>query len=103
MYLFIAVGAAGFIGSYIVRLLFERGYKVRAVVRDIKNEARYAILKTFPHREDQLEFVEGDINSVDFEKVFQGAHAVIHVASPYLFSAPDPQKEIVDPAIRGVV
>jgi nucleoside-diphosphate-sugar epimerase len=31
----------------------------------------------------------------------EGCDAVIHVASPYIYSAKDPQKEIVDPAVEG--
>jgi nucleoside-diphosphate-sugar epimerase len=98
-----SLGAAGFIGSYVVQQLFAKGYKVRAVVRDISKEDRYAILKSFPHKDDQLEFVEGDINNADYVKILEGAHAVLHLASPYLYASPDPQKEIVDPAIKGVV
>ena len=31
-----------------------------------------------------------------------GVDGVIHVASPYIYTAPDPQKDIIEPAIRGV-
>ncbi len=32
-----------------------------------------------------------------------GAHALIHTATPYIYAADDPQKEIVDPAVNGTV
>ncbi len=32
-----------------------------------------------------------------------GAHILIHTATPYIYTAPDPQRDIVDPAIKGTV
>jgi nucleoside-diphosphate-sugar epimerase len=32
-----------------------------------------------------------------------GAHALTHTATPYIYAADDPQKEIVDPAVNGTV
>jgi len=32
-----------------------------------------------------------------------GCHAVIHTATPYFYTANDPQKEIVDPAVNGTL
>jgi nucleoside-diphosphate-sugar epimerase len=32
-----------------------------------------------------------------------GAHVLIHTATPYIYTAPDPQRDIVDPAIKGTV
>ena len=41
-------GAAGFIGGWVVRGLLDRGYRVRACVRDIHDPARTAFLKAMP-------------------------------------------------------
>lgn len=32
-----------------------------------------------------------------------GADILIHTATPYVYTAPDPQKDIVEPAVKGTV
>lgn len=93
-------GANGFIGSHIVKQLLAKGYRVRAVVRDPTNASKVAHLKTFPHSE-HVELAKGELNEADYQKAFAGAHAVIHTATPYMYSAPDPDRDIVQPAIAG--
>ena len=41
-------GAAGFIGSWVVRLLLEKGYRVRACVRDANDSAKTDFLRDMP-------------------------------------------------------
>ena len=41
-------GAAGFIGGWVVRNLLERGYRVRACVRDTEDESKVGFLKAMP-------------------------------------------------------
>ena len=41
-------GAAGFIGGWVVRVLLDRGYRVRACVRDSSNADRVGFLKDMP-------------------------------------------------------
>jgi len=38
-----------------------------------------------------------------FEKAFRGCDSVIHLATPYVYTAPDPQKDIVEPAVNGTI
>jgi len=96
-------GASGFIGSHIIKILLQKGYRVRGVVRDLKKEEKYQHLKKFPQKEGQLEFVEADLQAGLYGSILQGCDALIHTATPYIYSAPDPQKEIVEPAVKGTV
>ena len=41
-------GAAGFIGGWVVRDLLDRGYRVRACVRDADDAAKTGFLKAMP-------------------------------------------------------
>ena len=41
-------GAAGFIGGWVTRRLLERGYRVKACVRDVSNEEKVGFLKQMP-------------------------------------------------------
>jgi len=46
--------------------------------------------------------VKGELSEEDYLAAFKGVSAVIHLATPYKYSAPDPDKEIVQPAIAGM-
>jgi len=94
-------GASGYIGGYVVKFLLEKGHRVRGIVRDLKKEDKYAFLKSFPQKEGQLELVEADIQGGVYDKILKGVDALIHTATPYLYTANDPQKEIIEPAIEG--
>ena len=41
-------GSAGFIGGWVVKLLLDKGYRVRACVRDVNDEEKTAFLKEMP-------------------------------------------------------
>lgn len=94
-------GASGFIGTHVVRELLERGYNVRATVRDADNEEKTAHLRALPGA-DRLELVSADLLEPGaFDAPIAGCRHVYHVASPVFLTAKDPQKEIVDPAVTG--
>ena len=41
-------GATGFVGGWVSRRLLERGYRVKACVRDVNNEKKVGFLKAMP-------------------------------------------------------
>jgi len=96
-------GASGFLGSHIVRLLLRDGFRVLAVVRDLKKKERYEHLLKFNQSEGQLTFAEADLEVGPdvYAKVLTGCYGLIHTATPYTYTAVDPVKEIVQPAIAG--
>ncbi|CAE8611564.1 unnamed protein product [Polarella glacialis] len=99
-------GASGFVGSHIVNELLQRGYRVRAALRDPNNEEKVGHLKAMalaPTCRGSLELVSGDLLAPgSYDAAFAGADAVIHTAAVVeIMSVSDPQKEIVDPAVLG--
>jgi len=94
-------GGSGYIASHIIKLLLEKDYTVIAIVRDLSNDSKIAHLKKFPQKPNQLSFRQAAIEEGTYGDALKGAHILIHTATPYRYTADDPQKEIVDPAIKG--
>ena len=97
----VVTGAGGFIGSWIVRLLLERGYTVHGTVRSIS--AAPAHLTSLPGASERLRLFEADLlaPSAAFAPAMEGAVAVCHSASPFFHAVADPQAELIDPAVQG--
>ena len=76
------IGAAGFIGGWIVKLLLARGYRVRACVRDTKDDNRVGFLKAMPsYASGRLTLHAADLNNDGaFDEIFKGCHGVCHVS-----------------------
>jgi cinnamoyl-CoA reductase len=75
-------GAGGFIGSWVVRELLLRGYRVRATVRD-PADRKNAHLLALEGADERLSLRRADV--LDFDgllAVFAGCHGVFHVACP---------------------
>lgn len=100
-------GANGFIGSYVVQQLLEQGFTVRAVVRDPSNPDKTAHLLAMDpgpgaDGSPRLELARGNLMEAgSFDAAFDGCAAVVHTAAAVVFSASDPQRDIVDPSVVG--
>ncbi len=96
-------GITGFIAGHAAAELLARGYRVRGTTRSsAKVEA--VRLSELPGAADRLSIVEADLLSDGaFDAAFAGAEFVLHMASPYSLEAKDPQRELVDPAVKGTL
>nr|AIY51701.1 dihydroflavonol 4-reductase [Penstemon barbatus] len=97
-------GAAGFIGSWLVMRLLERGYIVRATVRDPENLKKVKHLIELPKADTNLTLWKADL-TVDgsFDEAIQGCEGVFHLATPMEFDSPDPENEVIKPTIDGML
>ena len=94
-------GATGFVASWLVRELLERGVAVRGTVRRV---AAADHLRALPGAAERLELVEADLTAPDsFAPAVRGCTAVFHTASPYVIQVDDPQRDLVDPAVNGTL
>jgi dihydroflavonol-4-reductase len=94
-------GASGFIASQLVGDLLERGYTVRGTVRDASSD-RYDFLRELPGASERLELVSANLlEPASFDAAVAGCEVVHHTASPYALSVEDPQRDLVDPAVKG--
>ncbi|CAO2047073.1 unnamed protein product [Urochloa humidicola] len=89
-------GAGGFIGSWVVKELLQRGYHVRGTARD-PADSKNAHLLALEGAKERLTLCRADV--LDYESLraaFRGCHGVFHVASPV---SNDP--ELVPVAVEG--
>jgi dihydroflavonol-4-reductase len=98
-------GASGYIGSHICHALLQKGFKVRAVVRNKDDENKVAHLKAMAVGlpEGALTFYNGDLSKAgSYDDAFEGASGVVHSAAVVeIYDIKDAQKQIVDPSIEG--
>lgn len=96
-------GATGYLGSHVVKQLLEQGYRVRAMVRDPDNEENVGHLLTLVEAPAHpLELVRGDVMQPDtLDAPLEACELVCHMASPVRLFAKDPQRDIVDVAVKG--
>jgi dihydroflavonol-4-reductase len=95
-------GASGFIAAQIVADLLATGHRVRGTVRDPGSKLARDPDSTWPGAGDRLALVAADLLAPDsFDQAVAGADFVLHTASPYILDAPDPERDIVRPAVAG--
>nr|XP_009383186.1 PREDICTED: cinnamoyl-CoA reductase 1-like [Musa acuminata subsp. malaccensis] len=90
-------GAGGFIASWLVKLLLQKGYTVKGTVRN-PDDPKNAHLTAMEGAADRLLLCKADL--LDYgalREAIDGCHGVFHTASPVT----DDPEEMVEPAVRG--
>ncbi len=97
-------GAAGFIGGWVVRRLLDKGYRVRACVRNTDDPARCGFLRALPgHVSGRLTLHAADLNDAGcFDDIFVGCHGVCHVSHVNDYNDADAVQRICDHIIASV-
>uniref|UniRef100_K3ZVQ8 NAD-dependent epimerase/dehydratase domain-containing protein n=1 Tax=Setaria italica TaxID=4555 RepID=K3ZVQ8_SETIT len=97
-------GAGGFIASWIVKLLLERGYTVRGTLRDPADPKKTEHLHALEGSAERLQLFKADLlDEGSFDAIVEGCDCVFHTASPFYNNPKDPQVELIDPAVKGTL
>jgi nucleoside-diphosphate-sugar epimerase len=97
-------GAAGFVGGWVVHDLLERGYRVRACVRDAGDDSRVGFLRAMnPYASGRLTLHGADVDDPGcFDQVFAGCDGVAHVAHVSSYDDVDYVRRTCDHIIGSV-
>lgn len=96
-------GATGYVAGWIIKRLLEEGKTVHAAVRDPSKTDKLA------HLDGMAAELPGDIKYFKADLLEEGSYAdamkgcdvVFHTASPFTSKITDPQRDLVDPAVKG--
>lgn len=97
-------GAGGFIASWLVKLLLERGYNVRGTAREPGDE-KNVHLQNIEGAKERLKLLKADL--LDYDSLLEainGCSGVFHTASPVPSQrASNPEVEVINPALKGTL
>lgn len=97
-------GASGYIASWIVKLLLDRGYTVHGTVRDTADPNKTLHLRALDGANDRLHLFNANLlEEGSFDAAIDGCECVFHAASPVFFAAKDPKAELLDSAVSGTL
>ncbi|MCB1684103.1 MAG: NAD-dependent epimerase/dehydratase family protein, partial [Pseudomonadales bacterium] len=97
-------GSAGFIGGWVVRKLLDKGYRVRACVRDANDDTKVGFLKNMPgYATGRLTLHSADLDNAGcFDEIFAGCHGVCHVSHVSTYDDPAYVQGVCDHIINSV-
>ncbi|PON97542.1 NAD(P)-binding domain containing protein [Trema orientale] len=87
-------GGAGFIASWLVNKLLQKGYTVHAALRNLEDDSKVGVLKSLQGAEARLVLFKADIYTPEeFENAIKGCQYVFHVATT-LFHTEGPDYKV---------
>jgi nucleoside-diphosphate-sugar epimerase len=97
-------GAAGYLGGWVTRLLLDKGYRVRACVRNVDDDDRTAFLKAMGgYASGRLTLHAADLDRPGcLDEVLAGCHGLAHVAHVSDYNDQDYVRRTCDHVIDSV-
>lgn len=98
-------GATGYVAGQIIHELLSLGLTVHGTVRNPKNTEKLKHLNALAEKSPgSIEYFQGDLlTEGSFDACFNSCSIVFHTASPFALDVQDPQKDLVDPALKGTI
>lgn len=99
----LVTGATGYVAGWLVKKLLDEGLTVHAAVRDPKNTSKLEHLNKLAHQsKGKIKYFKTDLLSEgSYAEAMQDCELVFHTASPFTSNFKDPQKDLIDPAVKG--
>ena len=100
----LVTGASGYIASHCIKVLLEKGFKVKGSVRDLNKINTIKHFLDSPSNKNKLEFCE--LNLLDnsgWNNALKDCEYLIHIASPCIIKEPKNESTVIYPALQGTM
>ena len=99
----LVTGATGYVAGWIVKKLLDEGITVHAAVRNPDNQNKIQHLNDLAAQaKGQIKYFKSDLlQPGSYKEAMEGCELVYHTASPFTSKISDPQKDLVEPAVKG--
>jgi dihydroflavonol-4-reductase len=99
----LVTGATGYVAGWLVKRLLEEGMTVHAAVRNPNNKEKLTHLELIASNSSgQIKYFKSDLlQDGSYAEAMDDCELVFHTASPFTTDVKDPQKELIDPAVKG--
>ncbi len=96
-------GATGYVAGWLVKQLLEDGITVHAAVRNPDNQQKLAHLNEIAaNSSGSIKYFKSDLlQEGSYAAAMEGCELVFHTASPFTNEVKNPQKELIEPAVKG--
>lgn len=96
-------GATGYVAGRLVEKLLSEGITVHAAVRSPENKEKTKYLDALAEKLPGLiQYFKADLlDEGSYDAAMEGCEVVYHTASPFSLQVDDPQKDLIDPALKG--
>lgn len=99
----LVTGATGYVAGRLVEKLFAEGATIHAPVRSPDNKEKTKYLDELADKSSgSIKYFKADLlDEGSYDEAMKGCELVFHTASPFSLNVEDPQKDLVDPALKG--
>lgn len=96
-------GATGYVAGWIAKKLLDEGLTVHAPIRSPENKEKTKYLDQLAaNSPGTINYFKADLlNPGSYDEAAKGCELIIHTASPFTTNTKDPQKDLIDPALKG--
>jgi len=99
----LVTGATGYVAGWLVKKLLDEGMTVHAAVRNPNKKNKIAHLEELAAQsKGTIKYFKSDLlDEGSYTEAMKDCEVVFHTASPFTSKYKDPQKDLIDPAVKG--